>query len=313
MFIVIIAVFKPMRAHARAASQPACPAPTTTTSNCSCIVIIVTSVNILIIGSGGREHALAWRLAQSPSRPKLFAAPGNPGIARVATCLPVADLYRHSPCCSRGHAAADLTIVGPEAPLVDGVVDRFPRRRPHDCRPRQPTPPGSKAARSTPNSSSPLMASRLRASKPSQTPSQAARRVPRFGFPVVVKTDGLAAGKGVIIAHDQAEAEAALPVPRTHCRRSKNSSSARRSASSFSAMARRFTPFAAAQDHKLPSMATRVPTPVAWAPTPTTASSLPPQHQRDPRHDHRADCRRIAFHRLPLRRPHDDRRRPSVA
>src|ERR1700739_4140293 len=124
-FIVIIGVFKPMRAQARAASQPACPAPITTTSNNSCIVIIVTSVNILVIGSGGREHALAWRLAQSPSRPKLFAAPGNPGIARVAMCLPVSSVSPPTLLAAAESVSADLTVVGPEAPLVDGVVDCF--------------------------------------------------------------------------------------------------------------------------------------------------------------------------------------------
>src|ERR1051325_3719615 len=125
IFIVIIAVFMPVRAQARAASHPACPAPTTTTSNCSCIDIIVASVNILIIGGGGREHALAWRLAQSASRPNLFAAPGNPGIAQIATCISTPDSGPETLMEVAKTVAADLTVVGPEAPLVAGIVDCY--------------------------------------------------------------------------------------------------------------------------------------------------------------------------------------------
>src|SRR4029079_11262731 len=116
-FIVTIAVRRPMRAHARAASQPACPAPITTTSYPSCIDIIVAKpMKILIVGSGGREHALAWRLARTA---QVYAIPGNPGIAEVATCLPAGD-----PLAAADSVGADLTVVGPEAPLVEGIVDR---------------------------------------------------------------------------------------------------------------------------------------------------------------------------------------------
>src|ERR1039458_7621489 len=86
-FMVIIAVRKPMRPQARAASQPAWPAPMTTTSYRSGIATIVRCMKILVIGSGGREHALCWKLAQSPGA-EVFACPGNPGMARVAQCLP---------------------------------------------------------------------------------------------------------------------------------------------------------------------------------------------------------------------------------
>src|SRR5579871_2214119 len=85
-FMVTMAVRSPMRAHARAASHPAWPAPMTTTSYISCIAVIVSAMKVLILGSGGREHALAWRLAQSSEVDRLFAAPGNPGIAQVAEC-----------------------------------------------------------------------------------------------------------------------------------------------------------------------------------------------------------------------------------
>src|SRR3954468_14290422 len=80
-------------------------------------------MNILVIGSGGREHAIAWRLAASPLVDTLYAAPGNPGIARVATCLPASSVGDYLALAR--NLDVDVTIVGPEAPLVAGVVDRF--------------------------------------------------------------------------------------------------------------------------------------------------------------------------------------------
>ena len=81
-------------------------------------------MNILLLGSGGREHALAWKLAQSPGV-TVFAAPGNPGIARIGTCLPAPDTSPEAYLEIARHVGADLTVVGPEAPLVEGVVDLF--------------------------------------------------------------------------------------------------------------------------------------------------------------------------------------------
>src|SRR6476620_2287241 len=83
-------------------------------------------MNILVIGSGGREHALAWKLAQSPDA-ELYCAPGNPGISRIATCIGIGDW---------GELKPDLVVVGPEAPLVDGIVDRM---RAHGIRTVGPT------------------------------------------------------------------------------------------------------------------------------------------------------------------------------
>ncbi len=80
-------------------------------------------MNVLVLGSGGREHAIAWRLAQSPSVGKVYAAPGNPGVARVAECLTPPNFLELAE-----SIGADLTVVGPEAPLVDGVVDGFSKR-----------------------------------------------------------------------------------------------------------------------------------------------------------------------------------------
>src|SRR5579859_2738700 len=77
-------------------------------------------MKILVIGSGGREHALCWKLAQSPKTSALYAAPGNPGIAKIATCLATNDYLA-----AADSVDADLTVVGPEAPLAAGVVDQF--------------------------------------------------------------------------------------------------------------------------------------------------------------------------------------------
>src|SRR5437763_852268 len=82
-------------------------------------------MKVLVIGSGGREHALAWRLAQSRAVAKVYATPGNPGIAQVAECRPAGDGSPAALLDVAESVDADLTVVGPEAPLVAGVVDVF--------------------------------------------------------------------------------------------------------------------------------------------------------------------------------------------
>ncbi|HWC96315.1 MAG TPA: phosphoribosylamine--glycine ligase [Candidatus Sulfopaludibacter sp.] len=160
-------------------------------------------MKILVVGSGGREHALAWKLAQSPGA-HIFSCPGNPGMAAVGACLPPGSYLD-----AAESIDADLTVVGPEVPLVDGIVDQFRARG------RRIVGPDSKAAQ--------LEGSKIFAKSFLQqssiptaafvtvdTPEDARKALARFGFPVVLKADGLAAGKGVVIAHDAAEAEAAL-------------------------------------------------------------------------------------------------------
>ena len=166
-------------------------------------------MKVLIIGGGGREHALAWRLAQSPEVERVFAAPGNPGIARVAACLPVGDASPVAYLRLAESVDADLTVVGPEAPLVAGVVDVFRASG------RPIFGPTSRAAR--------LEGSKVFAKYfldqsniptaafvTAQNAGEVRRALDRFSYPVVIKADGLAAGKGVVVAEDRASAEAVL-------------------------------------------------------------------------------------------------------
>ena len=163
-------------------------------------------MRILVLGSGGREHALAWKLAQSPGV-SVFAAPGNPGIAQVGTCLPVVAGASYLDMAEA--IGADLTVAGPEAPLVAGVVDAFRARG------RKIVGPDRNAAQlegSKVFAKNFLMQSNMPTAEfvTVENETDARQALDRFGLPVVLKADGLAAGKGVIVAHDRAEAEAAL-------------------------------------------------------------------------------------------------------
>ncbi len=206
-------------------------------------------MKILVIGSGGREHALCWKLAQSvdvDSEVELYAAPGNPGIATVATCVPVVAGSSYLEIAEA--VKADLTVVGPEAPLVAGVVDDFRAQG------RKIVGPDRKAAQ--------LEGSKIFAknfftqrSMPTaeyvtvENATDARRALERFGYPVVLKADGLAAGKGVIIANDRGEAEAAMACLKG---RLVVEEFLRGTEVSFIALCdgRTATPLAATQDHK---------------------------------------------------------------
>ncbi|MBI3649287.1 MAG: phosphoribosylamine--glycine ligase [Actinobacteria bacterium] len=167
-------------------------------------------MRILVVGSGAREHAMVWCLAQNPSVDRLFAAPGNAGIASEATCLPVDadDIAAVIELVER--EGIDLTVVGPEAPLVGGLVDSL------ESRGYKVFGPSKTAAR--------IEGSKAWAKDLMQRhgiPCAASRAFERFedaleyldalgGAPVVIKADGLAAGKGVTVAQDRAEAIGAL-------------------------------------------------------------------------------------------------------
>lgn len=166
-------------------------------------------MKVLIIGAGGREHALAWRLQQSPDVERVFAAPGNPGIAEIADCLPAGDGSPGAYFAVAESVNADLTVVGPEAPLVAGVVDRFRAQG------RAIFGPAAAAARleGSKTFAKNFLKQRNIPTADFAAPTnvaEARRALDRFSYPVVIKADGLAAGKGVVIAEDRATAEAAL-------------------------------------------------------------------------------------------------------
>ncbi len=159
-------------------------------------------MKILIIGSGGREHALAWRLAQEGHQ--VFGAPGNPGIARVGTVLASTDYLSVA-----NSVDPDLTVVGPEVPLVAGIVDEFRAAgRPIVG----PTQGNAQLEASKIHSKQFMQRVGIPTARFVQTEEESAglKALDEFEYPIVVKADGLAAGKGVIIAQDRAEAEAAV-------------------------------------------------------------------------------------------------------
>ena len=166
-------------------------------------------MRVLVIGSGGREHAILWKLAQSPREPELFAAPGNAGTGAIAENLPV-GVDDIDGLASAGHRLGiDLTIVGPEGPLAAGLVDRF---RAEDLRVFGPT---QAAARIEGSKSFAKQIMRdagvpTAAFETFDDPAAARAYVRAHGAPVVVKADGLAAGKGVVVARTVEEALAAV-------------------------------------------------------------------------------------------------------
>ena len=166
-------------------------------------------MNILLLGSGGREDALAWRLRQSPSCDALIAAPGNPGIARWADCVAIDPANPDQVVALAHEHAIDLVVVGPEAPLVAGVADA--------CRGAGIAVFGPNAAAAQLEGSKGFTkALCARAGIPTadyvftERMDEAIAALDRFGLPVVVKADGLAAGKGVTVAGSREEAEAAI-------------------------------------------------------------------------------------------------------
>lgn len=162
-------------------------------------------MNILLIGSGGREHALAWKLAQSQKCKKLYCAPGNAGIAQIAECIDMGaeDLDALTSFATENNI--DLVIIGPEAPLVLGLSDKL--RAAHI-----PTFGPSKAASELEGSKGFMKDLCARHNIPTAAYgrftdiSEATEFIRKNGAPIVIKTDGLAAGKGVIIAQTTDEA-----------------------------------------------------------------------------------------------------------
>ncbi len=166
-------------------------------------------MKILVVGGGGREHSLVWKIRRSPEVDELYCAPGNAGIAKQAKCVPIGAEEIDKLRAFALEKAVDLTVVGPEAPLISGIVNEFESAGLRIFGP-------SKAA------------ARLEASKSFAKEIMRSRNVPTAEFkvftdtdeafdyvrsaepPVVVKADGIAAGKGVTVAHDREAAETAV-------------------------------------------------------------------------------------------------------
>jgi phosphoribosylamine--glycine ligase len=166
-------------------------------------------MRILIIGSGGREHALAWKLAQSDVVQKVYGAPGNPGVACCGECISAGDGSPKALLAAAEAVKADFTVVGPEAPLVAGVVDTF---RAANRAIIGPTAGNARLEGSKIFAKDFFRRHRIPTAEfvTVENRDDAKKALDRFQFPVVLKTDGLAAGKGVVIAQDQSEAERAI-------------------------------------------------------------------------------------------------------
>jgi phosphoribosylamine--glycine ligase len=168
------------------------------------------AVKVLVLGAGGREHALAWRLSRDPDHPEIITAPGNPGMASVGRVFGVDPLNPDAVAALVERERVDLTVVGPEAPLEQGLADRF-------------------RALGLPVVGPSRLGAALECSKAHAKAFMRDHGIPTarflvcdtadsalealngdFGFPVVVKADGLAAGKGVTVAITRPEAEAAI-------------------------------------------------------------------------------------------------------
>ena len=167
-------------------------------------------MRVLVIGSGGREHALTWAISRDPLVSAVLATPGNPGIARIAQLIPLpsgvdalADLAARE--------GIDLTVVGPELPLSEGITDAFQRRRLAIVGPTRAAAAleSSKAFAKAFMDRHRVPTARYRLAV-TEDEALGLIRSGELGLPLVVKADGLAAGKGVVVASDRATAEEAV-------------------------------------------------------------------------------------------------------
>jgi len=166
-------------------------------------------MKVLIIGSGGREHAIAWKISKSQKVNKIYAIPGNPGIAQIGTCIdiPLTEIEKIADFAKE--EGIDLTVVGPEAPLVAGIVDAFEKRG------LKIFGPSKEAARLE---GSKVFSKEMMKEfgvptadfKVFDNPDEAKKYIKDKGAPIVVKADGLAAGKGVTVAQTVEEALEAI-------------------------------------------------------------------------------------------------------
>lgn len=166
-------------------------------------------MNILVVGSGGREHALVWKIKQSKKVSRVFCAPGNAGIAKLADCVDISATDVDKLLEFSKQESIDLTVVGPESSLVEGIVDTFEE---HGLRIFGPTRKaaeleGSKVFSKEFLKKYDIPSARFKVFKERK---KAKKYIDKCGAPIVVKADGLAAGKGVIVAKTIAEAKQAV-------------------------------------------------------------------------------------------------------
>ena len=166
-------------------------------------------MKVLIVGSGGREHAIAWKVAQSPKVEKIYCAPGNGGIAEYAECVPIGAMEFERLAEFAKDKEIDLTVIGMDDPLVGGIVDVFEREGLRVFGPRKNAAilEGSKAF------SKDLMKKYnipTAAYETFDSPKKALAYIETAKMPIVLKADGLALGKGVLICNTLEEAQAGV-------------------------------------------------------------------------------------------------------
>ncbi|MCX6564100.1 MAG: phosphoribosylamine--glycine ligase [Candidatus Aminicenantes bacterium] len=168
-------------------------------------------MNVLVVGSGGREHALAWKISKSPRLSKLYCAPGNGGTRLVAENIAISDADVRALADFAARERIDLTVVGPEVPLSLGLVDEFEKRGLRVFGPTRTAAEleGSKVYAKQFMDRHAIPTGRFKVAE-SADEALAVLRSAEFCLPVVVKADGLAAGKGVIICKTTGEAELAI-------------------------------------------------------------------------------------------------------
>lgn len=166
-------------------------------------------MKILVVGGGGREHALVWKIAQSPRKPQIFCAPGNAGIEGLATCVPIKadDIAGLKAFAIKEQI--DLTVVGPEAPLALGIADEFRKSR---LKIFGPTKAAARLESSKSFSKDIMAANRIptAASQSFEQMDEALAYLDVQPVPIVVKADGLAQGKGVVVATTREQAKQAV-------------------------------------------------------------------------------------------------------
>jgi phosphoribosylamine--glycine ligase len=168
-------------------------------------------LKVLVVGSGGREHALCWKLRQSPLLEELYCAPGNPGIGEIADLVPIAVDEIQNLADFAVEMKIDLTIVGPELPLTLGIVDQFEELGLRIFGPSRQAAilEGSKVFAKEFMRRHGIPTADFEVVHDAEEAREAMRRL---GLPLVMKADGLAAGKGVLIVRDDTDAEEALKV-----------------------------------------------------------------------------------------------------